>query len=48
MYLENGEQHIYIRKILNKSDDNYALLVFFEIDNIIKLKINGRYIYLHY
>lgn len=34
--LEQGEENIYIRKTLNKTDNNYVILVFFEFETIIK------------
>lgn len=34
--LENGDQHLYLKKNLNKTDENYVILLYFEIDNIIK------------
>lgn len=34
--LNEGDEHIYIRKSLNKADDNYAIYLFFEIENVIK------------
>lgn len=40
IYLENGERHLYVRKSLNKSDDNYAIYLFFEIGHITKGRDN--------
>jgi insulysin len=34
--LSPSEQQIYIKKIVNKTDDNFVIFVFFEIDNIIR------------
>ncbi|QKF93736.1 peptidase M16 [Fadolivirus algeromassiliense] len=34
--LNPGEEQLYLKKSLNKSDDNYFILIYFEIGNIIK------------
>lgn len=36
IYLENGERHLYVRKSLNQTDDNYAIYLFFEFGHVIK------------
>ena len=36
MKLDEGEENIYIRKTLNKADDNYVIYLFFEIGTVIK------------
>jgi insulysin len=33
--LSKGEQHVYVKKSLNEIDENYVILLFFEIGNII-------------
>ena len=34
--LNESEEHIYIQKLLNKSDDNFVSMIFFEFDTIIR------------
>jgi secreted Zn-dependent insulinase-like peptidase len=41
IYLDKGEQNIYLKKSLNDNDDNNAILAFFEIGKIIKDETNN-------